>query len=76
MDELLKAKQEIEAEIAEVNATDNTIAINEAVEKYRTEITERYVKDKADKLAELEVGLRYINRAIERATVQPAEEVV
>jgi hypothetical protein len=81
MDELLRAKQDIEAEIEAVKAVDNTAAINEAVDKYRAEITAQYAKDKADKLIELEVGLRYINRAIERESTKtveaiPTEEVV
>ncbi len=68
MEKLMKAKEEIIEEINELENTSIHELIEEKVNEFRVEITEKIEKEKQDNLNELYVGLKYIERAIERET--------
>lgn len=75
MNELLKAKEDVISDIAQIEAQDDTAVIAELVAKYRAEIEAKYAADKAAQLAELNAGLKYIQRAIDRAESQAQAEL-
>ena len=79
MDKLLKAKEEIIAEIDAVKSVPVAELVAEKVAEYAEQLTAEYEANNANQIAELEIGLKYIERAIARAEQEkaeiPAEEV-
>lgn len=75
MDELLKAKLDVEADINALLAEDDTAEIERQVEEYRKTLTQNREEEKGAQLAELNAGLKYIDRAIARAEAQKVAEI-
>ena len=73
MDNLLKAKEEIIAEIDAVKSVPVADLVAEKVAEYAEQLTAEYEANNANQLAELEIGLKYIERAIARAEQEKAE---
>lgn len=73
MDKLLKAKEEIIAEIDAVKSVPVADLVAEKVAEYAEQLTAEYEANNANQLAELEIGLKYIERAIARAEQEKAE---
>lgn len=73
MDKLLKAKEEIIAEIDAVKSVPVAELVAEKVAEYAEQLTAEYEANNANQLAELEIGLKYIERAIARAEQEKAE---
>ena len=72
MDKLLKAKEEIIAEIDAIKSVPIADRVAEKVAEYKAQLTAEYEANDASQLAELEIGLKFIERAIARA--EQAEE--
>lgn len=77
MDKLLKAKEEIIAEIAAIKSVPIADRVAEKVAEYEAQLTAEFEANDASQLAELEIGLKFIERAIARAEqeIPAAEEV-
>lgn len=75
MDKLLKAKEEIIAEIDAVKSVSVADLVAEKVAEYAEQLTAEYEANNANQLAELEIGLKYIERAITRAEAKVSEEI-
>lgn len=73
MDKLLKAKEEIISEIDAVKSVSVAELVAEKVAEYAEQLTAEYEANNANQLAELEIGLKYIERAIARAEQEKAE---
>ena len=73
MDKLLKAKEEIIAEIDAVKSGPVADLVAEKVAEYAAQLTAEYEAKNASQLAELEIGLKFIERAIARAEQEKAE---
>lgn len=73
MDKLLKAKEEIISEIDAVKSVPVAELVAEKVAEYAEQLTAEYEANNANQLAELEIGLKYIERAIARAEQEKAE---
>ena len=73
MDKLLKAKEEIIAEIDAVKSVPVAELVAEKVAEYAEQLTAEYEANNANQLAELEIGLKYIERAIARAEQEKVE---
>ena len=67
MDKLLKAKEEIISEIDAVKSVPVADLVAEKVAEYAAQLTAEYEANNASQLAELEIGLKFIERAIARA---------
>lgn len=77
MDKLLKAKEEIISEIAAIKSVPIADRVAEKVAEYEAQLTAEFEANDASQLAELEIGLKFIERAIARAEqeIPAAEEV-
>ena len=73
MDKLLKAKEEIISEIDAVKSVPVADLVAEKVAEYAAQLTAEYEAKNASQLAELEIGLKFIERAIARAEQEKAE---
>lgn len=73
MNKLLKAKEEIIAEIDAVKSVPVADLVAEKVAEYAEQLTAEYEANNANQLAELEIGLKYIERAIARAEAEVSE---
>jgi hypothetical protein len=73
MDKLLKAKEEIISEIDAVKSVPVADIVAEKVAEYAAQLTAEYEANNASQLAELEIGLKFIERAIARAEQEKAE---
>lgn len=67
MDKLLNAKEEIIAEIAAIKSVPIADRVAEKVAEYEAQLTAEFEANDASQLAELEIGLKFIDRAIARA---------
>jgi len=72
MDKLLKAKEEIIAEIDAIRSVSVADRVAARVAELAEKLTAEYEANDASQLAELEIGLKFIDRAIARA--EQAEE--
>jgi len=72
MDKLLKAKEEIIAEIDAIRSVSVADRVAARVAELAEKLTAEYEANDASQLAELEIGLKFIERAIARA--EQAEE--
>lgn len=75
MNKLLKAKEEIVAEIDAIKSVPIADLVAEKVSEYAEQLTAEYEANNANQLAELEIGLKYIERAIARAEAEVSEEI-
>lgn len=75
MDKLLKAKEEIIAEIAAIKSVPIADRVAEKVAEYEAQLTAEFEANDASQLAELEIGLKFIDRAIARAEAEIPEAV-
>lgn len=73
MDKLLKAKEEIISEIDAIKSVPVADRVAEKVAEYAAQLTAEYEANNASQLAELEIGLKFIERAIARAEQEKAE---
>ena len=73
MDKLLKAKEEIISEIDAIKSVPVADIVAEKVAEYAAQLTSEYEANNASQLAELEIGLKFIERAIARAEQEKAE---
>lgn len=73
MDKLLKAKEEIISEIDAIKSVPIADIVAEKVAEYAAQLTAEYEANNASQLAELEIGLKFIERAIARAEQEKAE---
>ena len=75
MDKLLKAKEEIIAEIEAIKSVPIADRVAEKVAEYEAQLTAEFEANDASQLAELEIGLKFIERAISRAEAEIPEAV-
>lgn len=80
MEKLLQARQEIQAEIDAIKSVSIADRVAEKVAELVAKLTAEYEANDAAQLVELEIGLKFIDRAIARAEaeipVAPAEAEV
>lgn len=67
MDKLLKAKEEIIAEIAAIKSVSVADRVAVKIAELTEQLTAEFEANDAAQLAELEIGLKFIDRAIARA---------
>lgn len=67
MEKLLQARQEVQAEIEAIKSVSVADRVAVKVAELAEKLTAEYEANDAAQLAELEIGLKYIDRAIARA---------
>lgn len=70
MEKLLQARQEIQAEIDAIKSVSIADRVAEKVAELVAKLTAEYEANDAAQLVELEIGLKFIDRAIARAEAE------